>query len=62
MFQTKETMTESRNDRNTVTRSYSYTDGWYEYQIPSGSFHDESKRNNNPNKAWPYYSKKFEAA
>lgn len=60
MYQTKESMTEHKRN-NTTERTYTYTNGWFEYHIPSDNFNDSSKRSNNPSKPWPYTTSSLEA-
>lgn len=61
MYQTKETVTETRRDNDRVDRTYHYKDDWFEHPISSANFSDPSKRNNNPSNTWPFFSKKYEA-
>lgn len=60
MFQTIEHVHEEKRG-DIVIKTYTYSDGWVDSYIPSGNFHDLSKRNNNPTNQWPFLSATFEA-
>jgi len=61
MYQTKETIIETKVNNNNIERSITYTEGWFDYDIPSSDFHDATKKNSNPNKQWPFHTKRYEA-
>ena len=54
MYQTQQTMKEIKNRNGRHETVYSYSQVWSSVPIPSSTFSEASKRNDNPSKLWPF--------